>query len=811
MSVTLSTYVQGDIDYVAKLNNNASIIQTAINALQAVQGQAAPTQVSLAALCAELFGTSATLIGTTSYQYAIVGTSLSFSAGVAWNPNSQTVVQSTATQLVNFASLGAATYVIQVDSSGNLTSQPSSASALYSVVWTGTAFGAITRIANVFFSAADDAAMLVSATNSTTYANLKARLEAIETKENTLATTAAPGIVQPDGVTVTISKGVISAAPALVLETSGVANAVQTKLNLVGGDNVDLVADENGDVTINAAGGGGGGASFTAPVDINTGGPSTIGLVVQGNAGVPNIAVVQVTHGNNTGVTSPLAVAFGSSNTAGNGIIAIGVGYNDFGHNGVTDSIGNTYETVFNTSGDSSLFVAVATNIEAGTNTVTFTSGGGGYIDNLIILEVSGLDTTSPFDVGSFEVSALGATTETTGIITTTAASDLLLVVGWTSFGTLSSSGGKAQLLNFAGDNGNPIALWSGLSGAAGEYSDSVNTTYNDTTITAGIFAFKPGSAAGSQSADLQEWQSSTGAVLSAVNNLGQIVLPATAGLPTNTPTEGAMAYDSTSSEVVVYDGTAWTPIAGSGSGSSSGNATEIQGVAVAATEPSEGQVLEFNGTEWTPATPTGGGGGGAAGGLFSGILNVPTLASLPLTTAFNQQTTFSATNTTLGVLLQDTAAVMSTDHLEGLVQTYPSEAFTTTALFSLAALPSEYSLVGFVVAESTTADMLVLVLRWSGSEWQICVMSYSSDTQVTSLISGYTGNFPYPFVWLRYQDNGTNFTFYVSTDGQYFQQVYTVAKASSALGSAGFGLFGVVINRPPIGTTIMSFTQTTP
>lgn len=91
-----------------------------------------------------------------------------------------------------------------------------------------------------------------------------------------IATTSALGVVQPDGTTVTISAGVISASAAssLTLETDGTPNGSQTLLNLHGGTNVVLTDNGSGQITIDAPAAGSyslGGTITTSNVSLGSG------------------------------------------------------------------------------------------------------------------------------------------------------------------------------------------------------------------------------------------------------------------------------------------------------------------------------------------------------------------------------------------------------------------------------------------------------------------------------------------------------------------------------------------------------------
>jgi hypothetical protein len=188
----------------------------------------------------------------------------------------------------------------------------------------------------------------------------------------------------------------------------------------------------------------------------------------------------------------------------------------------ITDTNGNLYSQMFQESSFIEIFVA--SGIAAGSNTVTVASSGS-YLGNLIALEYQNLAAT-PFDVGTSanaETSPLG-----TGSIATTVADDLLLVVGQGT-GTLTTTGGLPLLGTYVANGGGTNAIWGGAASAVGLYSDSLADTGGGWQ-TAGIFAFKAATGAGAQTANLQEWQSSSSTVLSGVNGLGQVVMALTTG-----------------------------------------------------------------------------------------------------------------------------------------------------------------------------------------------------------------------------------------------------------------------------------------
>jgi hypothetical protein len=66
--------------------------------------------------------------------------------------------------------------------------------------------------------------------------------------------------------------------------------------------------------------------------------------------------------------------------------------------------------------------------------------------------------------------------------------------------------------------------------------------------------------AASGQTADLEQWQNSSGTVLSAVGPAGHVRTVLSAGAPTGTPPNGSMAYDTTNNKFYVYNG-AWKSV----------------------------------------------------------------------------------------------------------------------------------------------------------------------------------------------------------------------------------------------------------
>jgi hypothetical protein len=186
MSISLPRYTSGDTNYVANLNNTNETVENSINSLSNQLIGIPNSSISVGTYLPAALGTVTSLIGVTSCVPTGSGATLTVPAGYVWVPSASTVV-SKAANTISFTGLAAATYYVDVDSTGSATRQTSSGgNTIYAVAWTGSAFGAITRVCPVLWSAADIQAAQLSAAYGTTYFALDDRFEASESKINAL-------------------------------------------------------------------------------------------------------------------------------------------------------------------------------------------------------------------------------------------------------------------------------------------------------------------------------------------------------------------------------------------------------------------------------------------------------------------------------------------------------------------------------------------------------------------------------------------------------------------------------------------------
>lgn len=233
MAIELLRFASGDTDYVAKMNSDMAMIEAAINGLQLATSGSGNAEFSAASYWNAIFEGVTGLIGYGSYlptegdggsppNLSI----LTVAAGAAYKATTGTVVQMLISTPLDFTGVGAGTYYIVPDAAGNPTRSTSSTDALYSVVWNGSAFGTITKIAKTLWDIGEAEAARSSATTGA-YDTLDDRLEAMEAATVTAQETAASALatvarVRKIGLSLDGGGSVIA---------SGLSDAIQVDFN----------------------------------------------------------------------------------------------------------------------------------------------------------------------------------------------------------------------------------------------------------------------------------------------------------------------------------------------------------------------------------------------------------------------------------------------------------------------------------------------------------------------------------------------------------------------------------------------------
>ena len=135
-----------------------------------------------------------------------------------------------------------------------------------------------------------------------------------------------------------------------------------------------------------------------------------------------------------TNLSTSWAISFGSNITAGNLIYCWGGSISNVGSASPTDTRAHTYTLIrstYDATADFTHTTWYAKNTSAGANTTTLDATYQNNFCRMGVLEISGLNTTTPLD-GAIEVGAVDATTNGTdtasaGTLVTTNASDFLV------------------------------------------------------------------------------------------------------------------------------------------------------------------------------------------------------------------------------------------------------------------------------------------------------------------------------------------------------------------------------------------------
>lgn len=182
MTITLQRFDNGDTNYIAKHNANAEAIEGAVGGLESAVSASLGSVVSVGTAFQALFGEVPSVINADSYKCTGASTTLTVQPGYSWKPSTGMLTQLIAPATISFAALAAGTYYIYADTTGAPQRETVSTDALYSVVWTGSAFGAITRVCGLAWGADEWTAAQDSAALGDTFDSLDDRLEAGEVK-----------------------------------------------------------------------------------------------------------------------------------------------------------------------------------------------------------------------------------------------------------------------------------------------------------------------------------------------------------------------------------------------------------------------------------------------------------------------------------------------------------------------------------------------------------------------------------------------------------------------------------------------------
>lgn len=205
-----------------------------------------------------------------------------------------------------------------------------------------------------------------------------------------------------------------------------------------------------------------------------------------------------------TASASSIAVTLGTNPTAGNLLYVASDCYNiaSVTH---TDSLGNTWVEIGNQVEAGipyRLFHAYSKNITGGADTVTATFNAANVNRGIYVMEISGLDTASPF-VDSAEVTDTGGNPTTTATCTNTGTAGVLMSVGLDAqTGTMITVGSgmtsrQTNVWPWNGGNGGCVQYKATAADSNNYTSNFVNTDWSRTIQVAAIFKESSGGGGG--------------------------------------------------------------------------------------------------------------------------------------------------------------------------------------------------------------------------------------------------------------------------------------------------------------------------
>jgi hypothetical protein len=313
MTITLQRLATtGETAYIAKHNANYDTLENTINTMSGTVDtlqSAAASPTNLFNIGKAMFGPIAVaLVGETSFASSTSGTNLTLQPGFFWSASAAQMAYKPTTTVIPFSGAAAGTYYIRMGIDGIPYRDSSSAAALYSVVWSGTAFGTITKLATYAPGYQDLLDLLSSSYSGLTYASPDKRIEATEkafsallskaitTADVTLTAAEAmeQGVIRLTGTPTAARNLIVPAKAKVYFIDNDTAGAFSVTVKTPSGTGVALTAGTNGAlfcdgvnvVSIASGTGGGGGASaFTGLSDVPASYAGQANKVVKVNAG----------------------------------------------------------------------------------------------------------------------------------------------------------------------------------------------------------------------------------------------------------------------------------------------------------------------------------------------------------------------------------------------------------------------------------------------------------------------------------------------------------------------------------------------
>lgn len=152
MPINLSDFEISETGYVSKMNANNQSIRDYFGQSETGQANIAASAMSVSAMQRAVFGTAPAIFGEGSYRASAYGSDLTVSAGTAWAPGQNLVVQLPSGVTVSMIGQPSGTYYLNAVNGDPITQPVISASPrdpLWAFGWNGSSISNLTRLATI--------------------------------------------------------------------------------------------------------------------------------------------------------------------------------------------------------------------------------------------------------------------------------------------------------------------------------------------------------------------------------------------------------------------------------------------------------------------------------------------------------------------------------------------------------------------------------------------------------------------------------------------------------------------------------------
>lgn len=171
---------------------------------------------------------------------------------------------------------------------------------------------------------------------------------------------------------------------------------------------------------------------------------------------------------------------------------------------------------------------------------------------------------------------------------------------------------------------------------------------------------------------------------------------------------------------------------------------------------------------------------------VVSGRFAPPKASDFP--TVINAQSLVVTDDPFEGLLLYDDSTDTNSDQFIMRVKPLPSGNFVATMKLKLNAVTNTFNGAGMVIRDSATSKNLILRVFTQGDYLSVNMANYNDNTFAANI--GITKETILSELWLRIEDDGTNFLFSYGLDGVNFHQIASQGRTAFAAAPNQIGMF---------------------